>query len=77
MKRPRHNLSKANKICEGIKIFYIHIWNFLALEREALIFCRLKHKNIVGFFGMSMNPLFLVLELCEGNQKFQGYLKLI
>jgi serine/threonine protein kinase len=40
------------------------------LEREALILSRLDHKNIVGFHGLSLDPLFLVLELCEGGTLF-------
>lgn len=48
-------------------IFRLNLFRILALEREALIFCRLRHKNIVGFHGISLNPLLLVLELCEGT----------
>lgn len=41
-----------------------------ALVREALILSRMNHKNIVGFFGLSLNPHFIVLELCEGKTLF-------
>ncbi|KAI1714879.1 protein tyrosine kinase domain-containing protein [Ditylenchus destructor] len=41
-----------------------------ALEREALFLSRLKHDHIVGFIGMSLHPMLLVLELCEGGTLF-------
>lgn len=36
------------------------------MEREALILSRIKHENIVGFFGYSLDPLLIALELCRG-----------
>jgi len=42
------------------------IFKFKDLEREALILSRIKHENIVGFFGYSLDPLLIALELCRG-----------
>uniref|UniRef100_A0A914HF87 mitogen-activated protein kinase kinase kinase n=1 Tax=Globodera rostochiensis TaxID=31243 RepID=A0A914HF87_GLORO len=47
-----------------------------ALKREALILSRLRHENIVQFFGISPDPLFIVLELCEGGNLFSLYRKM-
>ena len=49
---------------------------FAALKREALIYARLKHKNIVRFYGICYNPSCLVLELCKGQTLHKLYMKL-
>nr|CAD2182486.1 unnamed protein product [Meloidogyne enterolobii] len=43
------------------------------LEREALILSRIKHENIVGFFGYSLDPLLIALELCRGGALINLY----
>ncbi|KAL3117196.1 hypothetical protein niasHT_007599 [Heterodera trifolii] len=47
-----------------------------ALKREALILSRLCHENIVQFFAMSIDPVFIVLELCEGGTLHSLYRKM-
>ncbi|KAI6235335.1 hypothetical protein M3Y95_00040600 [Aphelenchoides besseyi] len=49
-----------------------------ALRREALIYARLSHKNIVRFHGICYeDPACLVLELCKGQTLFSLYRRLL
>lgn len=43
------------------------------LEREALILSRISHENIVAFFGYSLDPLLIALELCRGGALINLY----
>ncbi|KAI6240861.1 SH3 domain protein [Aphelenchoides fujianensis] len=48
-----------------------------ALKREALIYARLNHKNIVQFYGICYDePPCLLLELCKGKTLFSLYRQL-
>lgn len=45
-------------------VFFLII-EFLALQREAVIYSRLKHENVVRFYGICLSsPACLVLEVC-------------
>ncbi|CAD5217263.1 unnamed protein product [Bursaphelenchus okinawaensis] len=47
-----------------------------SLKREALVYARLNHKNIVAFYGICIESPCLLLELCEGGTLMRLYREL-
>jgi hypothetical protein len=45
---------------------------FLEFQREVGIMSQLKHRNIVGLFGVMMRPLSMVLEYCQGGDLYHA-----
>ncbi|CAD5222956.1 unnamed protein product [Bursaphelenchus xylophilus] len=50
--------------------------SFESLKREALVFARLSHKNIVAFYGICTESPCILMELCEGGTLFRLYRQL-